>query len=77
MTKEVLIFEIEPVPKILESHRCMFVMGFKALMTTMVVRARSQDSALSVSVRRVYVVFSTVGFNGGGKPSPKTRKTLK
>ena len=35
-------------------------MGFMALITTLVLCARSQDSLLSVSVRRVHVVFSTV-----------------
>ena len=35
-------------------------MGFKALITTLVLCARSQDSLLSVSVRRVLVVFPTV-----------------
>ena len=58
-------------------------MGFMALVTAMVWSlvtamvwsARSQDSALAVSVRRVHVVFSTAGFKSGGKPSPKTRDT--
>ena len=51
-------------------------MGFIALVTDMVWSARSQDSALTVSVRRVHVVFSTAGFKSGGKPSPKTRDTI-
>ena len=50
-------------------------MGFMALITTQVLCAKSQDSSLSVSVRRLHVVFSTVGFKGAGKPCPKTRET--
>ena len=49
--------------------------GFMALITTLVLCARSQDSLLSVPVRRVHVVFSTAGFNGGGKPCYKPRET--
>ena len=45
-------------------------MGFIALMTALVLCARSQDSFLPVSVRRVNVVFLTAGFKGGGKPCP-------
>ena len=37
--------------------------------------ARSQDSLLSVLVRRLHVVFSTAGFKGGGKPCHKTSET--
>ena len=37
-------------------------MGFTALITAMVFGERSQDSLLSVSVRRVHIVFSTAGF---------------
>ena len=48
-------------------------MGFMALEAAMMVLcARSQDSLLSVSVRRVHVVFSTTGFKGGGKPYHNT-----
>ena len=36
---------------------------------------QSQDLVMSVSVRRVSVVFSTAGFKGGGKPCRKTRET--
>ena len=50
-------------------------MGVMPLITRMVLRARSQDSVLSVSVRREDVVFSTAGFKGGEKPCPKTRAT--
>ena len=46
-----------------------------ALITTLVLCARSQDIVMSVSVRRVRVVLSTPGFEGGGKPCRKTRKT--
>ena len=49
--------------------------GVMALLTAMILCARSQDSLLSVSVRMVHVVFSAAGFKGGGKPSPKTRDT--
>ena len=34
-----------------------------------------QVSRLSVSMRRVHVVFSTAGFKDGGKPCPTTRGT--
>ena len=37
-------------------------MGFMALIIAMVPCARSEDSLLSVPVRRVRVVFSTTGF---------------
>ena len=40
----------------------MYVYVFMALVTTLVFYARSQDSIISVSVRKVNVVFSTVGF---------------
>ena len=50
-------------------------MDFMALITAMVSCARSQDSLLSVSVRRLHVVFSTGRFKGGGKSCPKTRET--
>ena len=45
-----------------------------ALIATLVFRARYQDPLLSVSVRRVHVVFSTAGFKDGGMPRPKTVK---
>ena len=50
---------------------CLFVClyGFKALTTSIALCARSQDSILSVSVRRVHVVFLSARFKGGGKPS--------
>ena len=51
-------------------------MGFMALITAMVLCTRSQDSALSVSVRRMHVVFTTAGFKGEGKMCPKTRETI-
>ena len=50
-------------------------MGFMALITALVLCARSQDSLLSVAVCRINVVFSTAGFKDGGKPCPKTRET--
>ena len=50
-------------------------MDFTAFITAMVLCVMSQDLLLSVSVRRVHVVFSTAGFKGGGKPRPKTRET--
>ena len=49
--------------------------GFTALITAMVLCARSQDSVLSVSVRKERVVFSTTGFTMRGKPCPKTRES--
>ena len=42
--------------------------GFMALITAMVLRARFQSLLMSVSVRKVQVVFSIAGFKGGGKP---------
>ena len=48
---------------------------FMALITTLVLRARSQDFVLSVSVRIVHVVLSNAGFKDGGKPCHKTRDT--
>ena len=50
-------------------------MGFVALITALVLCATSQDALLSVSVRRVHVVFPTAEFKGGGKPCPTTRET--
>ena len=50
-------------------------MGFKALITATVLYARYQNSLVSVSGRRVHVVFSSVGIKGGGKPYPKARET--
>ena len=46
---------------------CIYVWFFMALITTLVLCARSQDSLPSASVRRVNVVFSTAGFKGRGK----------
>ena len=46
-----------------------------ALVTTLVLCARSQDLVLSVPVRTVDVVLSTAGFKGRGKPCRKTRET--
>ena len=40
--------------------------GFMALVTALVLCDKSQDSLLSVSVRRVRIAFSTAGFKGGG-----------
>ena len=53
---------------------CMHVCVFMALITTLVLCARSQDLVMLVSVRRVHVVLSTAGFKGGGKPCHKTRE---
>ena len=50
-------------------------MGFIALITVLVLCARSQDSLLSVSVRRAHIVFSTSGFKDEGKTYPKARET--
>ena len=50
-------------------------MCFMALIITLVLCARSQDSVMSVSVRRVRVVFSTAEIKGGGKSCRKTRET--
>ena len=47
---------------------CMYVRVFMALITTLILCARSEDLVMSVSVRRVHVVLSTAGFKGGGKP---------
>ena len=55
----------------------MHVCVFMALITALVLFARSQDLVMSVSVRRVNVVFSTAGFKGGGKPCRKTRETTR
>ena len=38
----------------------MYVWVFTALITTLVLCARSEDPSMSVSVRRVHVVFSTI-----------------
>ena len=54
----------------------MYVCVLMALITIMVLCARSQDFVMPVSVRRVHVVFSTAGFKGGGKPGSKTRETI-
>ena len=51
-------------------------MGFIALITEMVLCARSQESLLSVSARGVYVVFWNARCNDRGKPCPKTRETM-
>ena len=53
----------------------MYVGVFMALITTLVLCAKSQDLVMPVSVRRVRVALYTVGFKGGGKPCPKTRET--
>ena len=50
-------------------------MGFIALIVALVLCGRSQDSLMSVSVRRAHVVFSATRLKGGGKPCPKTRET--
>ena len=52
-----------------------FCKGFMALVTALILCARSQGLYLSVSERRVHVVFSTAGFKGGGKPCRKTGET--
>ena len=41
-------------------------MSFIALITALVLCARSQDPLMSVSARRVHVAFSTAGLKGGG-----------
>ena len=56
-------------------HLCMYVCVFIALVTTVVMCARSQDLVLSGSMRRVHDVLSTARFKGGGKPCRKTRET--
>ena len=54
----------------------MFIrMDFMAFITALVLFAKTQDSVLLASVRRVHVAFSTAGFKGGGKPRPRTRET--
>ena len=45
------------------------------IITSMILCARTQNLVLSVSVRRVYVVFSTARFKGGEKPRSKTSET--
>ena len=52
-----------------------FYFEYVCVITTQVLCARSQDLAMSVSVRRVHVVLSTAGFKGGEKPCQKTRET--
>ena len=42
----------------------MYVRVFVALISNLFLCARSQDLVMSVSVRRVHVVFSTAGFRG-------------
>ena len=49
-------------------------MGFKALITTVVLCTGSQDSLLPVSARKAHVAFFNAGFKGGGKPCSKTRE---
>ena len=53
----------------------MYVCVFMALITTLVLCARSQDLVMSASGRRVHVVFSTDGFKGAGKPCRRTHET--
>ena len=57
-----------------QSHLYMFVV-FTALITTLVLCTRIQNLVLSVSVRRVHVVFSTAGFKGRGNPCRMTSDT--
>ena len=52
-----------------------YVCVFMALITTLVLCARSQDLVMTVSVRRVHLVLSTAGFKGGEKLCPMTRET--
>ena len=47
-------------------------MGFTAVITDMVLYARSQDSLMSVLMCIIDVVFSNVELKGGGKPCHKT-----
>ena len=49
---------------------------FMALVTALVLCAWSQDLLLSLSVCRTYVVFSTAGFEDGGKPCHRTLETV-
>ena len=49
--------------------------GFVSLRTSMGVYAKSQESLMLVSVRRVHVALPTAGFKGGGEPSVETRET--
>ena len=53
---------------------CLFVV-FMALITSMVLCARSQDSSLSGSVRKVHVVFATAEFRSGRKQRQKALDT--
>ena len=56
--------------------QCIYVcMRFMALITTLVLCARSLDLVMSGSVRRVHVVLSTAGFKDGGTPCHKTSET--
>ena len=50
--------------------------AFMVLITAMFLYGRSQDSLLSVPVRRVQVVLPTAGFKGGGKSCPKKCETV-
>ena len=52
-----------------------WVWVFMAVITAMVLCARSKDLVLSVSVHRLHVVYSTARFMGGVKRSSKTRET--
>ena len=49
--------------------------GCMALITALVLCARSRDFVISVSVRTVHVAFLTAGFKGGRKPCIKTLET--
>ena len=47
---------------------------FMALIAALILCARSQDLVMSVSVRKLHVVYSTAGFKGRGKPRRKARE---
>ena len=66
---------IQLLGKLLSSMCLCRCMGFMALITAVVLCARSQNLLLSVSMRRAHVGFSTAGLTGGGKPCPKTHET--
>ena len=48
-------------------HGMIVCIGFIALLTTVLLGVRCQDLLLSVSARRIHVVFSTARFKGGRK----------
>ena len=74
MVSRILRHRLSP-PLWVKLYECTYVCVFMALITTLILCAKFQELVMSMSVRRVHVVFSTAGFKGGGKPCRKTRET--